>query len=117
MENEIKTIRLLFDWASFMPDRRDFKPSSPIFYPKNISIAVDIPIEYFIDNEKINDSDFTPILSVAGMRYVVDQFELVMSDSCVAAEPNQEWEENWKDSDVEETKSEEKLSDKDIEWE
>jgi len=99
------TINLYFHWESFMPDRRDFKPSSPILYPESVMVTISLPLisEYVSNLDKVlaaqldEKSDLVEtILTPKGMRYCIDQFELAMMPVKVdlATESEVKWEEN-----------------------
>lgn len=97
------TVKLYFRWDSLQPDHRQWKPSNPLINPIDIMIAVDVPLDHkYVDNaEQIivaqlsNQTPEIPVLTPAGMRYCIDQFENEMSDKVekVTANDNEEWEE------------------------
>jgi hypothetical protein len=110
MENNTSHI-LYFEWASLMPDLRDYKPSSPLLYPKNIEIAVEVPEEFVA----IKDEN-RQVLTLDGMRFVVDKFESVMGKKIdVKSEVEDEDWENWDNDDK--LSSDNKFEDNDEEWE
>jgi hypothetical protein len=85
--DEKRKITLYFNWDSFMPDYRQFKPASPIIYSESIMIAIDVPLveEYIFNFDELNKPEtqtvnISPILTPKGMRYCIDQFADVMMD-------------------------------------
>lgn len=110
------TTKVYFKWVSFSPDKRQWKPSTPVIEPFDIGIVLDVPLtrEYIynseqiiqiqLENEAIDvisaklgfNNEPRPYLTPKGMRYCIDQFENEMSDKAeptkVTADDNEEWE-------------------------
>ena len=61
----------LFKWTSLQPDLRKWKPSSPIFEPQELFVALEVPDEYLTKGGH---------LKLEGMRFCVDQFEGYMDE-------------------------------------
>lgn len=90
MSNEPKTptITMYFNWKSFQPDRRQWKPSNPVIEVGGYFIAVEVPLSTdliknstaIMSQQLTNQTEEQPILTPLGMRYCIDQFEAVMSD-------------------------------------
>ena len=78
----------LFRWKSLQPDLRKWKPSSPIFEPHELFVSLEVPDEFVSEGGH---------LSVEGMRYCIDQFEMQMGEPVGA---KVETEEDWDDSDI-----------------
>jgi len=79
----IKTVDITFRWREFMPDRRQWKPSSPVFEPQFVQISLPVPLDekHFANVEEMKEGKINqPILTLAGMKYCIDRFEEVMSD-------------------------------------
>jgi hypothetical protein len=68
---------ILLAWNSVQPDKRQWKPSLPTLFPMDVYIQVEVPNEFFGEKLEIDDRK---ILTPAGMRYVIDKLEEVMSD-------------------------------------
>ena len=82
-EEMTDTIDIRFEWKSVMPDMRKWKPSSPIFEPLAV-IIIPVPAtkEYFVFFTEAKEfKDELPQLTLAGMRYCIDQLETTMSDN------------------------------------
>ncbi len=98
MADEITTT-VYFAWKSVMPDRRQWKPSSPILELENTMVAVNIPLnkEHIYNFERVaveleQDKDVEPILTPLGMRYCIDELEKVMSETELPVDNNPNWE-------------------------
>ena len=81
------TVNVLFTWQTFMPDHRQYKQNSIVLTPQDTVILVKVPVkaEYMTNSAQIlvNSLDATstrPILTPLGMRYVMDQLEVVLLD-------------------------------------
>lgn len=82
-EQMLETIELRFVWKELQPDRRQWKPSSPMFNPVGVTVVIPVPADekYFNNLTQLKESNSaTPELTLTGMRYCIDQFENVMSD-------------------------------------
>ena len=124
---------ITFLWKSVQPDKRQWKPSNPLLEPVDALVDIPVPLvhEYIANSEAILQAQLgaekqeKPRLTPKGMRYCVDQLELVMSDvahSVVEHEfADNEWELPTKseptDEVWEDTSTDEKFEDKDEEWE
>jgi len=105
MESKPASVRLLFTWKQFMPDVRAYKPSSPVIETE-CSVGVDVPLTHefilnavdIIQNQLSADYTPDPILTPLGMRYVIDQFEQVMT---VADADMQDDDSAWDDGEEE----------------
>jgi len=93
------TTTVYFAWKSVMPDRRQWKPSSPILELENTMVAVNIPLnkEHIYNFERVaveleQDKDVEPILTPLGMRYCIDELEKVMGESELPVDNNSNWE-------------------------
>lgn len=78
----------LFRWKSLQPDLRKWKPSSPVFEPHELFVSIEVPDEFLTDGGH---------LTMEGMRYCIDQFEMQMGEPVSA---KIETEEDWDDSDI-----------------
>jgi len=79
----IETAEIYFIWKSFTPDKRQWKPSTPVIEPQFVQIALPVPLDekYFTNIEEIKEGKKNqPVLTLEGFRYCIDQFEKVMSD-------------------------------------
>lgn len=86
---EINSAKFYFLWNSLQPDVRAYKPSNPLLTPtKPITIEVLVPLDpplivnaREISRQTISNQDIAdPVLTPLGMRYIIDQFEFVMSN-------------------------------------
>ena len=68
-------------WSKFNADPRQYKPSNPEFVPENVSVAIQVPVQYVWDT---NGSEV--ILTPEGVRFVIDTLESVMQDKPVTTE-------------------------------
>ena len=83
------TLLYKFMWKQFVPDRRAYKPSAPVI-ETNCAIGVQVPLtpEFILNAVDIMQAQIAsgngevpdPVLTPLGMRYCIDQFEMVMSD-------------------------------------
>jgi len=87
-EKKTPTIVMYFNWKSFQPDVRPYKPSNPFLEVGGYFIALDVPLTPDLIRNSIaimgqqlsNQTEEQPILTPLGMRYIIDQFEDVMSN-------------------------------------
>lgn len=87
-KTEIPTIVMYFNWKSFQPDLRQYKPSNPLIEVGGYFIALDVPLTpdlirnatAIMGQQLSNQTEEQPILTPLGMRYIIDQFEDVMSN-------------------------------------
>jgi len=109
------TYPVYLTWETVQPDRRQWKPSLPTLRI-NTLVQVDVPLtdEYFansqdmIVNQLSAGSHVEGILTPKGMRYVIDQLELVMSDPEVTKEdfqPTASEDVEWEDKETETTET------------
>jgi len=61
----------LFRWVSLQPDLRKWKPSSPIFEPHELFVSLEVSDEFLTEGGH---------LTMEGMRYCIDQFEMQMGE-------------------------------------
>jgi len=80
----------LFRWKSLQPDLRKWKPSSPVFEPHELFVSIEVPDEFLTDGGH---------LTMEGMRYCIDQFEMQMGEPVGA---KVETEEDWEDTNEDE---------------
>jgi hypothetical protein len=77
------TIPVVFLWKTVQPDCRKWKPSLPVLELEDTKVVVDVPATkeyiYNLDNYALRQ-DIAIELTPKGMRYCIDQLELVMSD-------------------------------------
>lgn len=108
---KIPTLKLTFIWNGFSPDHRQYKPSNPNItcsYP--VVIEVPLTLDLIANSMKIvsqqlvagQDND-NPILTPLGMRYCIDQFEAVMSNTMQEKEDTKPTEDTSDWDDGEET--------------
>ena len=76
-------VKKLFRWTSLQPDLRKWKPSSPIFEPHELFVSIEVPDEFVSEGGH---------LSVEGMRYCIDQFEMQMGENA-EVEAEEDWDE------------------------
>ena len=76
-----------FRWVSVQPDKRQWKPSNPLFEPVDVFVKIAVPLkhEYIFNASEIIQKQLTAdaimpttLLTPAGMRYCIDQLEAVM---------------------------------------
>src|SRR3972149_6156654 len=91
---------LLFRWKIYHPDQREFRNQSLELLPDyDVAISVPVTNEYLYNSEDIlqaliaGDKQPSAQLTVAGLKYVVDQFDAVFLPK-LAAKPD-EVEEDW----------------------
>jgi len=72
---EVKMVKIKFLWNEFTPDVRAYKPSAPKLIPQSTFILLEVPLEYIAE---FNDKTKEVILTLDGMRFVINQFESVM---------------------------------------
>ena len=120
-------------WKSVQPDRRQWKPSSPLLEPVDALVDIPVPLkhEYIANSEAIIQSQLSadgqpkPRLTPMGMRYCVDQLEKAMGDVSHAVVEQEFSDKEWEvlakieptDEVWEDTSTDEKFEDKDEEWE
>lgn len=129
-------VPVTFLWRSVQPDKRQWKPSSPLLEPVDMYVEVNVPLKHdYVSNAQViiqaqlGATDVPkPRLTPAGMRYCIDQLEKVMSDVShapveVEFSDDEEWEttvepETSNDEDWEDTSTDdEAFEDNDEEWE
>jgi hypothetical protein len=105
---ENPTIPIVFLWQTVQPDCRKWKPSLPVLSLEGAKVVVDVPATkeyiYNLDNYALRQ-DITIELTPAGMRYCIDQLELVMSDA-ITSQPDTSSDEFETETTTEETKEE-----------
>jgi hypothetical protein len=88
------TVTMFVEWNKLIPDKRAYKPSSPELYPlwgdslEHVRVAILIPLtrEYIFNLEKVVLAQTSggdapnPILTPAGMRFVINELEMVMME-------------------------------------
>lgn len=122
---KIPTLKLIFLWNGFSPDHRQYKPSNPtITAGYHIQVEVPLTSDLIANSVKIisqqlvaGQDNEAPILTPLGMRYCIDQFEAVMSNTMQEEEkPDQPKEDtsSWDDSEEDGPKAE-KVSKKAVE--
>lgn len=88
---------LNFKWNIYHPDQREYRNQSLEIEPATSTyIQIDVPDEYIIP------SDHTQIITLAGLKYVIDQFDAVFLSAKKEVAPDDDWE---KDEPKEEKKS------------
>lgn len=120
-------VTLYFDWNTFRPDQRQFRQRSVEMYPELVKVAIVIPLEHeLVANSEdiiqirlgsINAPEPDPILTLAGMKYVIDQFGLTFGEKKESKETvkDDEWGDEF-DTGKEE-KTEKASTSNDDEWE
>lgn len=114
------TIMLKFKWASLQPDYRAYKPANPLILA-DMTIGVEVPLttDYIYNATAIAIQQISGatqdelLLTPKCMRYVIDQFESVMSDNkreTTESTNDAEW------AEVEEEVPAKKSATKDDEW-
>lgn len=101
-------IKIYFEWSSYQPDQRPYRQNSVHLFPTShvegvggpspkIELSVPLDDKYIANYEDImvmslsNQAQPTPVLTLAGMRYVLDQFDAVLLDAdMVMIDPVQE---------------------------
>jgi hypothetical protein len=89
MTDKIPTIKVVALFKSFTPDPRPYKPSTPVMeFPEPLRVVIEVPLSSDLvlngtvivaaqlSNQAEPKPDFTPL----GMRYIIDQFEMAMSN-------------------------------------
>lgn len=99
------TLPVIFFWDKLRPDQREYRQQSVELTPvENVRIQVDVPADpiYVVPG---NDPK-QMVLTLAGMKYVIDQFDTVflLAKKEASANPDDDWEE-------EEPKAEKKVDD------
>lgn len=102
------TLPVIFIWDKLRPDQREYRQQSVELEPaENVRIQVDVPADpiYVIPG----DDPKQMVLTLAGMKYVIDQFDTVFlpAKKEASVDPDEDWEE-------EEPKAEKKTDD---DWE
>lgn len=117
-EKKINSVPYFFIWKTLQPDARQYKPSNPLLeIEKPIRIRIDVPLQpdliYNASEFSIAEISATdipePILTPLGMRYIVDQFEAVMSNPKVDNSEDKSEdssEDDWDDEGTEEKSTE-----------
>lgn len=111
-----------FKWSSFVPDKRQWRPSRPFIEPIEVFIQIEVPLdhEYIFNATEIpiareKGDPFPVILTPKGLKYCIDEFEEVMQDVRPAPE-KEDWEsDEWKE-DATSTPSTEKWKESEEEW-
>src|SRR5512139_2295108 len=96
------TVDLKLTWKTFQPDCRPYKPSNPLIEVETL-IVVKIPLKeellanyVTIAGQQVSgETESHPQLTLLGMKYVIDQFESIMSP----VEDKEKDTEDWDDTD------------------
>ena len=99
----MRNITLLFRWKIYHPDQREYRNQSLELLPDyDVAISVPVTNEYLYNSEYIlqtliaGDKQPSAKLTVAGMKYVVDQFDTIFLPSkSYIPEQMPDEEENW----------------------
>lgn len=109
------TVKVEFHWATYRPDARQYKQQSmevTPFLPESGNqpiIEVDLPTKLLANAEEYLKAGIEgtklpqPILSIAAVKYLVDEWEKVFSDPQVALDdfkPATDDNDNWDENDV-----------------
>lgn len=118
MSKTSDTVKMMCLWKTFQPDCRQYKPSNPLI-EVNTTVEVEVPfnaelIANYVDiaGQQLGGvTENPPRLTLLGMRYVIDQFEMIMSDK-------KENKEDWDDCVSNDTENEHpaSTSDDDDDW-
>lgn len=137
-ETKVPTIVMYFNWKSFQPDLRPYKPSNPVLEVGGYFIGLDVPLTSDIirnasaicGQQLTNQTEEQPILTPLGMRYIIDQFENAMSNvpDKTESKDKDEWadteeetpskpaEDSWDESETDEPAVEKEDSNWDNNW-
>lgn len=100
----MEQVTLHFEWGIYRPDQREYRNQSIELHPSWGStqlIAVDVPLnhnliansEQIIQQKLAGDLLDIPVLTITGLKYVIDQFDAVFLPT-LATKPD-EVEEDW----------------------
>jgi len=88
----MSTVKITFLWTTYKPDARAYKQQSIELQPLVQKIAIDMPVNLLVNSEEVllaelsNSTMPEYILSLDGVKYLVDQWEKVFSDATVEEE-------------------------------
>lgn len=86
-------VSIQFRWTTYRPDQREYRQQEAELNPSAF-VIVKVPKtdEYFHGFDEPTDQ---PILTLAGMKYVIDQFDTVFlpAKKEASANPDDDWEE------------------------
>lgn len=100
---------LYFDWNTYRPDQRQYRQQSVELTPNvcdglsHTKVAMSIPLEHYlihnseavIQAQLAGDKGIEPVLTLAGMKYVIDKFDLLFKEEEKKAETKDD--EDWGD--------------------
>jgi len=85
------TIPVQFVWSVYRPDARQYKQQSIEVMPfvaigNQPTVEIDLPIELLANTTEYLAKSKDPILSIAAVKYLVDEWEKIFSDPQVSPE-------------------------------
>ena len=88
-ETKIPMLKVIAKFTHFNPDLRAYKPSTPnVIFDPPLMVVINVPAssEFVINGSQIvaaqltNQKEPEPVFTPLGMRYIIDQFEAVMTN-------------------------------------
>lgn len=101
----MEEVTLYFRWSSYKPDQREYRNQSIELNPSwgtasFITVKVPLKHEYISNSEEIiqaklaSNAPVDPVLTIAGMKYVIDQFDAVFFP-VPATKPDEVGDDDW----------------------
>lgn len=111
--SENNTVLINFLWETYRPDQREYRQNSVELnpsvgdgkYPAVVQVKVPLQHEYIANSEAIISAQLTagdepkPVLTIAGMKYIQDQFDAVLKDAEVVKPDDFKDDSNWHDDE------------------